>query len=200
VPYDRIIAPVGQLTALTYMPSKGNFMAVREAAARTRARASINMKKSHMNPEKDYPTIDLILPARIIAELQARATARGCEPSQLVMETFRAALSKDASYWHQSAQRAKSIDGALARGEPKDWPEEFEDCLVVSSLLGVLIEKTAEASLMEMGKEQMDIVELICREKGLSYEAFIREAIDAKLSNQSPEEDDPADSWKGDSK
>jgi hypothetical protein len=122
----------------------------------------------------------LILPARIIAELESRASARGCKPKELVREALDAAISSQDPlvYARKMAQRAKSIGDALAEGEPDHWPQELNDCLVVSELLGMMLEKWAEAYLMEMDTELMDEVEFICQRKGLSYEDFITSVIE----------------------
>jgi hypothetical protein len=157
-----------------------------------------------MKPKDEFT---LILPARIILEIESSARARGIEPGELVREASEAAISQGAFYAREMAIYAKAIDEALAQGEPDYWPEDLNDCLVVSSFLGMMLEKWAETYLMEMTEDQMDFVEFICRKKGLSYEGFITEAIETKfphlshlsfedLSEEDDKDQDEGEEWK----
>jgi hypothetical protein len=71
----------------------------------------------------------------------------------------------------------------------------------VAVLLAVVFEDGAEKLLLELSGVEMDIIERICREGGLSYEEFVAEALEcARNRNIKPgeadDEQDDSDWWK----
>jgi len=105
---------------------------------------------------------------------------------------------KAPAYLRQLGQKVKAIDAALAEGQKdyQEWPKSFEERLVVGLLLSELFTLSAENHLLELDGEKMDIVESICRQKGISYEEFTREVIDTflgKSNDESGTRDEPLD-------
>lgn len=59
-----------------------------------------------------------------------------------------------------------------------------------------LFKRDSEAYLLEAHGPKMDIIECFCRMKGISYEEFSQEALDAFLAKKDEEPEDPAEDWK----
>ncbi len=157
-----------------------------------------------MNDE--FEQLDIILPRETIDQLNARAAAKGCRAGELVYRALIRAREKGPAYLRELGQKVKAIDAALAEGQKdyQEWPKSFEERLVVGLLLSELFTLSAENHLLELDGEKMDIVESICRQKGISYEEFTREVIDTFLGKSNdksgtrddPEDQDEADWWK----
>ena len=94
------------------------------------------------------------------------------------------------------AEIVQAINDASALGIPAPWPESFEDQVFVGAFLNVCIERSSETVWLETSGPEMDAIEEICRAEGISYEEFVRRAIDAFLAKQdgeATEDDEPED-------
>jgi hypothetical protein len=85
------------------------------------------------------------------------------------------------------------------------WPDDLNECLVAASILAVFAEQGAEQALLEKSSEEMDILETLCRELGISYEELMPEAFylywyklnqKGDVGTQEQYEEDDSDWWK----
>jgi hypothetical protein len=152
-----------------------------------------------MNNNDEREEVELILPASVMAELQARAAKEGCTIEALIDQADDRTMARPQLALHALLLRVQAIDEALASGEPPPWPASFDECLEVSVLLGMWQKQSSETLLLETNGPEMSAIEEICRAEGISYEEFTRRAIDAKLYDKNPEHEDgldEADWWK----
>jgi hypothetical protein len=155
-----------------------------------------------MNENQEREDVELILPAGMLAELQARADKRACTPEQLIDEADERTMVRSPHSVHAFLLRVQAIDDALSAGQRPPWPDNFDECLEVGLALSRLIKCTSEEYLLEASGAEMDIFDDFCRRTGKSDEEIVRETLDAALAKENREasgnEDDQDDWWKGD--
>jgi hypothetical protein len=140
--------------------------------------------------------IELMLPAGILAELKARAEDRGATQQTLIDEAGQRLVNSPMPHIRELLTRANAIENALAEHREPSWPENFDECLEVGLVFAGLLKRDSEAYLLEAHGPEMDDIESICRMKGISYEEFSREALDAFLANKDQAPPDQADWWR----
>ena len=149
---------------------------------------------------------ELILPLETIDKLKARAAALSVAPSELIERALERAHKKGPRYLRVLAEKVSAIDAAMALHTPAPWPSNFDERLVVGALLWKTVKRSGENYLLQLSGSKMDIIETICRNRGINYEEAIREAVVAALSGQASQDQDPrteeppawdeADRWK----
>jgi hypothetical protein len=146
------------------------------------------------SPMNDDDELHLTLPPGMLAEIDSRAASRGITRTKLIGEVFDRAEAKGEAYLQEMKTTAEAVARALRLRLPEPWPEDFEDRLVVGLFIGEWENNAAEAFLLAINGPEMDLVEAICREKGISYDEFTRLAL--KRAERNDEPGDPAEGWK----
>jgi hypothetical protein len=155
------------------------------------------------------------MPCDKITQLKARAAKLGCTPDELAERALAGAKAgfyeknkKDTAFLARAESKAKEICDALNRDKDCSclydscfWPRSLQTCIVVAAILAAAFENGAEEVLLELSGVEMDSVEWICREGGLSYEEFVAEALaSAHNGNIKPgegeDDQDDSDWWK----
>jgi hypothetical protein len=150
-----------------------------------------------------HSQITIIMPRDKIAQLKAAAAANGCTPDELVNELHKL-LEKDSAFAELAAFTAKEIQAALMRGEDATglWPDNLNESLAVATLLSAVAEKGAEEVLLELSGVEMDCLEFLCQQRGLSYEELTQEALESlynregEAREENEEDEDDSDWWK----
>jgi hypothetical protein len=149
---------------------------------------------------------ELILPLVTVDRLKARAAALSVAPGELIKHALERAHKKGPRYLRALAEKVNAIDAAMASRTAVPWPSNFDERLVVGALLWKTVKRSGENYLLQLSGSKMDILETICRNRGINYEEAIREAVVAALSGQVSQDQDPlteelpdwdeADRWK----
>ena len=137
------------------------------------------------NEDQKRDEFELILPRGMRAEVEARAAKRGYTPEALIDEVCRRIMTKPKAQLGALMMRAEAIADALIQGVPAPWPDNFDECLEVGVVHGGLFTCGSEDYLLELEGEEMDVLEAICKKRGISYEEATREAIDLLLERGS---------------
>jgi hypothetical protein len=153
-----------------------------------------------MNEDQECEQVEMILPAGMLAEFQSRAAKRSCTIEILIDEACERTMAKSQLARHAFLLRAQAIDDALSSGKQPPWPDGFDECLEVGLALSGLL--ASEDYLLEASGERKDTLEDICRQKGISYEEAVRQALDAHLAGgetqrDEEDQDDEGEEWKG---
>jgi hypothetical protein len=129
---------------------------------------------------------ELILPLVTVDRLKARAAALSVAPGELIKHALERAHKKGPRYLRALAEKVNAIDAAMASR--------------------TAVKRSGENYLLQLSGSKMDILETICRNRGINYEEAIREAVVAALSGQVSQDQDPlteelpdwdeADRWK----
>src|SRR5258708_36554867 len=133
-----------------------------------------------------------ILPADKMDEFKATAAKLGCTTDDLLeLQLDRA--QKDPDFMARAIQKTEEM---TRREETTDlWPNDLNECIVVAAIIGKLLEQGAEELVVELEGEEMDLLERVCRQLGISYDELIEQSIDYWLQRRS-DEDDGSDWWK----
>jgi hypothetical protein len=160
------------------------------------------MKTPQNDGLEDTIQLDLsILPED--KQLQFRAlTAK--KANKLVRKQLKSDIRKGPARADELLEKVEALDTALAQGEEANglWPDDLGECISILMVFQAYLNYSAEEYLLEMGPEEMDAVEQICRKRGLSYEEFVAEALELGLRNRNGEADeedddqDDGDWWK----
>jgi hypothetical protein len=134
---------------------------------------------------------ELILPLETVDKLKARAAELSVAPGELIKDALERAHEKGPRYLRLLAEKVNDINAALASRTPAPWPSNFEERLVLGALLWKLVKRWSENYLLRLSGPKMDIIETICRKRGISYEEAIREAVAAALSGQASQDQNP---------
>ena len=135
---------------------------------------------------------ELILPFETVDKLKARAAALSVAPGELIKGALERAHKKGPTYLRVLAEKVNAIDAAMASHTPAPWPSNFDERLVVGALLWKTVKRSGENYLLQLSGSKMDVIETICRKRGINYEEAIREAVVAALSGQANQEQDPS--------
>jgi hypothetical protein len=134
-------------------------------------------------------------------EFKATAARLGCTTDDLLeLQLDRA--QKDPAFSARAIQKTDEIYSAMARHEETTdlWPNSLDECIVVAAAIGHLLKQGAEELVVELEGEEMDLIERVCQQLGISYDELMEQAIDFKLrggANEEEDEDhDQADWWK----
>src|SRR5258708_33019789 len=100
-----------------------------------------------------------LLPAGMRSELDTRAAKHGLKPIDLIDAVMESAMLKSPAYLEEMQEVAIAITEALELGIDPSWPESFDDCIAVGSLLSVIFERGFDDHLLEIEGAKMDIVE-----------------------------------------
>ena len=154
----------------------------------------------------EFEEMDIGLPRETMHELNARAAAQNCLPAEIIYRAFVRSFEKGPEYQRKVKETVRAIDDAMIQGQDDYplWPKDFSERLVVGTIVGEAIRRESENYLLNLSGPEMDIVESACQEKGINYEEFVRELVDAFLDKQNAEEpniegqeeQDEADWWK----
>ena len=138
-----------------------------------------------------------ILPRDRMDEFKATAARLGCTTDDL-LELQLERLEKDPAFSARAIQKAEEIHSAMARHEDDGdlWPENLNECIVVAAIIGKLLELGAEELIVELEGEEMDLIERVCRQLGISYDELMEQAIDCWLQGGDDEDRDESDWWK----
>jgi hypothetical protein len=134
---------------------------------------------------------ELILPFETVDKLKARAAALSVAPGELIKLALERAHKKGPTYLRVLAEKVNAIDAAMASHTPASWPSNFDESLVVGALLWKTVKRSGENYLLQLSGSKMDIIETICRKRGINYEEAIREAVVAALSGQTSQDQNP---------
>jgi hypothetical protein len=134
---------------------------------------------------------ELILPFETVDKLKARAAALSVAPGELIKLALERAHKKGPTYLRVLAEKVNAIDAAMASHTPPPWPSNFDESLVVGALLWKTVKRSGENYLLQLSGSKMDIIETICRKRGINYEEAIREAVVAALSGQASQNEEP---------
>jgi hypothetical protein len=150
--------------------------------------------------DQERDEVEMILPGGQLAELQARAAKRGCTIEKLIDEVVVRTRRLPRLQLDALLLRVAAIDEALSRHEPPPWPSDFDQCLEASLMLAGFIQNESEEYLLGASGEEMDVFDAICRETGKSYEEIVRDARQAHLNGEAPDDvedhDDEGEKWK----
>ena len=134
---------------------------------------------------------ELILPLVTVDRLKARAAALSVAPGELIKHALERAHKKGPRYLRALAEKVNAIDAAMASRTAVPWPSNFDERLVVGALLWKTAKRSGENYLLQLSGSKMDIIETICRKRGINYEEAIREAVVAALSDQASQNEEP---------
>ncbi|PYK18105.1 MAG: hypothetical protein DME55_07750 [Verrucomicrobia bacterium] len=127
----------------------------------------------------------LLLPPVIRERLRAKTDSDSALPINLSTNVIER-LKKDPVRADRLSDLAVAIWDHLEARRPGwgPWPLDTEDALVVSMLLGALIEHEVSQSILTLSEDEMAFVEQQSQEQGLSLEQILINSIVERVEGQ----------------
>jgi hypothetical protein len=156
-----------------------------ESDATLRTRSGL-MKKSKIDPE------EIVLSGSRIAELKTQAARKGCTLQELTYKISKRAIRKGPKYLAKCARKVDTMWAARMVGKDVSslWSLDINEYFVERSYLQEKSKEKSEEALLQLSGQQMDRVERLCRERGITFEEWYQEAIYLSLHEPPPGRDE----------